>query len=60
MLGVLMMSRDEAWERKAVLEYTDKLKRLLEAGQDVDVEFEGFTLRSRLADLRAEIDRALA
>jgi hypothetical protein len=56
----LMMSRDEAWERKAVIEYADKLKRLLEAGQDVDVEIEGFTLRSRLADLRAEIDRALA
>lgn len=56
----LMMSRDEAWERKAVIDYADKLKRLLEAGQDVDVEIEGFTLRSRLADLRAEIDRALA
>lgn len=58
-----MMPRDESWERLNAVSHADDLRKLLEKGQDLDVEVEGGpylgTLREFLVSLKREIDRAL-
>ena len=56
---IVMMPRNEAWERRAAVDLAQQLIELLRKGQQLDVDVDGYgTLRSWLVSLRGELDVA--
>jgi hypothetical protein len=55
------MMRDEAWERRAVIDHAQQLMELLRKGQDLDAPIDGIdgTLRSWLISLLGEVNSAI-